>query len=387
MRKSVIEQLENIPMHEVLKKYHLPYVEGRNMRCPFPAHGATGATPSFRVYDDRTFACFGCRAGGNPIHFIMHMEGLDYVAAADKLMEMFGMEKLPEFSYQKLVDKAQKKEETRDQQVKFGALGDLLGQIDPNDKSMLRKFSFLYAQINNLSMEQFLTESVECLTSPVEQFVQSVPQNIKDNQALCIKIIKSFIRHAFESDRAFDPNWCLSGYYSDTTSGLSWPSENGRYVFPIFLPGQIVAGFSGRALGDEFVKYQTELLFGLSKKDLMFGLDHAFPYIKSSGQVIVVEGILDAVRCWSLGFHNTVAPCCAYLSHNLLFLLKSVTHKFILLQDNDYGGDEEAKMSMKFLEKNKLDYLRVHVPSGEDPDSYGKWHPNEMIELLKQASS
>ena len=95
-------------------------------------------------------------------------------------------------------------------------------------------------------------------------------------------------------------------------------------------------------------------MFKLTKKDVVYGLDVALPYIEEAGCCVVVEGILDAVRCWSLGFKNVVAPCCAYVSDNLAILLKGLTDTVYLMQDNDYGGNQGGLA-------DKIEPFSVHV--------------------------
>ena len=387
MHRSIIEKLDAIPITELFKYYNVEWEEGRNFRCPFPAHGATGNTPSGRLYlETNSYSCFGCRKGGGPIQFVMNMEGCSYVQACDKLMSMFNIENIPEFSYQKLADRNQQKEETRDERMKYGILSDVLSKCDPHSDEDQRKFSFLYSQVKTMTGNELLQLSIDALSLPLSDFKEKIPQTVKDSQLLGIAVIKTLKLHAFESDRLFNPYLLHSGFFNEQLCNISWPSQNNRYVFPIFLPGKVIAGFSGRTLNpNETLKYQTELLFGLSKKDLMFGLDVALPYIKEMGCCIVVEGILDAVRCWYAGFMNTVAPCCAYVSDNLAILLKGLTSDFILLQDNDFGGSEEAKLSESVLKRHHLNSKRVLVPEGEDPDSYGLKNLTGLTELLKNA--
>ena len=156
INRNIIEKLNAIPMHELFKLYGLEFEEGRNVRCPFPAHGATGNTPSFRVYHDSSFACFGCRRGGGPIHFVMNMEGIDYVHACEKLMELYGMEKLPEFSYRKLAEKNHAKCLSKDVKMKFGILGEFLKMLDPLDTKNCIKFSFLSTNFSRFVITLYL---------------------------------------------------------------------------------------------------------------------------------------------------------------------------------------------------------------------------------------
>lgn len=382
MQKSIIEKLEAIPLPELFKYYKIDWQEGRNFKCPFPAHGATGATPSFRYYKNtNSCSCFGCRKGGGPIQFIMNMEGISYTEACDKLMSLYNIEKIPEFSYQKLADKNQKKVELRDERLKFGVLSDMLSKVEFSDE-YFKKFSFLYLMLNDLTGDEYLRLSIDAISLPLKDFLIKVPQRIKDTQRYYINVIKLLSRHPFEQTRQFNPYALYSGYFNVNT-GVQWETQNNRYVFPIFLPGKVIAGFSGRTLNsNETLKYQTEYITDISKNDIVYGLDVAIPYIKEKGYCIIVEGILDAVRCWSVGYKNTVAPCCSYVSDNLAILLKGLTNNFILLQDNDYGGNEEALLSEKYLEKHKLRSHRLMLPEKEDPDSYGLKNPEGLAALL-----
>lgn len=382
MNRSVIEKLDAVPMKELLKHYKIDWQEGRNFKCPFPNHGATGATPSFRLYDTNSFYCYGCNKGGGPVHFVMNMEGISYVEACDKLMSLFNIDNVPEFSYRKVQERNEKKAERRDVQLKFGVLSEVLAKAVSDDD--LKKFSFLYLMLNFVSGEEMLSLSIDAMSLSLKEFIEKVPENIKEYQRLGVNVIKTLKRHQFEQERLFDPIKIHSGYFNSALCSLSWPTQENRYVFPIFLPGKVIAGFSGRTLNlNESLKYQTELLYDMTKRDIMFGLDVAVPHIREKGFCIIVEGILDAVRCWSAGYMNTVAPCCSYVSDNIAILLKGLTENFVLLNDNDYGGNEEAQRSEKCLDSHGMKSIRLMLPENEDPDLYGKKNLAGLAELLK----
>ena len=60
MNKATIEKINNISMVELFKRYNIYWEEGRNFRCPFPRHGASGKTPSGRFYPNtNSYGCFG----------------------------------------------------------------------------------------------------------------------------------------------------------------------------------------------------------------------------------------------------------------------------------------------------------------------------------------
>ena len=71
--------------HIEIPKFYARYIKnfdpnciGRsNILCPFSGHKDTN--PSFRIYEDGSFKCFGCNAwGSNPITFYQMLKGIDF---------------------------------------------------------------------------------------------------------------------------------------------------------------------------------------------------------------------------------------------------------------------------------------------------------------------
>ena len=56
--------------------------------CPFHDE----KTPSFHVYPDGHYHCFGCSAHGTTLGFLMEMDGLAFVEAVESLAAMAGLE-------------------------------------------------------------------------------------------------------------------------------------------------------------------------------------------------------------------------------------------------------------------------------------------------------
>src|SRR3954465_9815834 len=56
--------------------------------CPF--HGEK--TPSFYVYEDGHYHCFGCGAHGDAIGFVMQSEGASFAEAVERLAGEAGLE-------------------------------------------------------------------------------------------------------------------------------------------------------------------------------------------------------------------------------------------------------------------------------------------------------
>jgi hypothetical protein len=61
---------------------------GRHVgRCPFHAE----KSPSFTIYEDRHFHCFGCSAHGDAFDFVMRARGISFSAAAAELAHRAGV--------------------------------------------------------------------------------------------------------------------------------------------------------------------------------------------------------------------------------------------------------------------------------------------------------
>lgn len=56
----------------------------RVLRCQFHAED----TPSFYIYPDNTFFCFGCRAHGNAVDFVMKKFDYTFTQACELLKDL-----------------------------------------------------------------------------------------------------------------------------------------------------------------------------------------------------------------------------------------------------------------------------------------------------------
>ncbi|HLJ05559.1 MAG TPA: CHC2 zinc finger domain-containing protein, partial [Acetobacteraceae bacterium] len=63
---------------------------GRQMKGCCPFHNEK--TPSFYVYEDGQYHCFGCGAHGDAISFVMQSEGAGFMEAVERLAAEAGME-------------------------------------------------------------------------------------------------------------------------------------------------------------------------------------------------------------------------------------------------------------------------------------------------------
>lgn len=62
------------------------------MCCPFCGSGTgTHKTPAFHLFPDKHYRCFSCQAHGDIIDFVMHANGLDFIASIRYIAQEMGI--------------------------------------------------------------------------------------------------------------------------------------------------------------------------------------------------------------------------------------------------------------------------------------------------------
>ena len=382
MNKALIERLDNIPITELFKRYDIQWEDGRNFRCPFPQHQASGRTPSARYYPKtNSLGCFGCHKGGGPIHFVRNMEGISYKEAVETLANWYGFTvENTSFSYDKYLERLNSKADQYIDQLKIHSLTAALASENLTPQQEFNLW-YLFMAIRIMETTPFIKAVTAALHSDREEFLHTLDDDVRFLYKENLQLLSELTPHHLPQQRKFNPNNLFCGYL-EHSSFERWQKLDGRYIFPVFLPYHILPGFAGRALDDHMIKYWTYFDFGLSKTDVMYGLDVAADSIRKEGFVILVEGILDVLRCRSLGIMNVVAPLSTYMSETHYHLLSIYTDKFLLCFDSDYGGRTAAEKSIVTLDKYRREYEVVELPEGEDPDSIGLKSSDTLIMTL-----
>ena len=149
------------------------------------------------------------------------------------------------------------------------------------------------------------------------------------------------------------------------------------------ISGKLIA-FAGRTLTNSPQKYKNSRY---DKKSFLFGLDMAHKAIKKSGRTIVVEGYLDAIRLWSLGFKEAVACQGTALTLEHMTKLKGLAKQVFILFDGDKAGKSSALKIISDTQKvGGLSFYFTELPEGEDPDSFTKKEGPEALEELIRKS-
>ena len=146
-----------------------------------------------------------------------------------------------------------------------------------------------------------------------------------------------------------------------------------RLMFPIYDMLGNVAGFGGRAMGDEQPKYinspQSEIF---NKSKLLYGLFFARQRLGSDTPPVFVEGYMDVVTAHQAGFTQCVATLGTAMTEDHARTLVRYNRKVILCYDGDSAGINATLKGASVWDAMEVDgaeLLVASLPEGDDPDS------------------
>lgn len=340
--KSFLEEIRNrINMVDLVGRRVALKKRGRDHWGCCPFHGEK--TASFKVSEDRDdYHCFGCGAHGSAFDFVMHVEGLSFPEAAERLAEVAGLEvpKLAPESREK-ADHVSRLAEANEAAAKWfqsqlrGSQGaearDYLRQRGVGDKA-IEEFRVGYAPDRNDGLKSALL------------------------------------------DRGFtDREMVESGLLGQPDDGRgSYDRFRNRLMFPIGDRRNRVIAFGGRALGDARAKYLNSPESPLFDKGrTLYNYAMAREAGRAAGTVIVVEGYMDVIALAEAGFRHTVAPLGTAVTEDQIGLLWQMTSEPIMCLDGDGAGlraaRRAAERALPMLKPGKS--LRFALlAEGMDPD-------------------
>ncbi len=100
----------------------------------------------------------------------------------------------------------------------------------------------------------------------------------------------------------------------------------------------------------------------------LFGYDLLEQERRHWNELIIVEGVFDALRLWDLGYRETVATLGAHITDLQMALVKRLAPKrVVLMRDADAAGEEAYIKEGRMLFSNMFNVSVAHLPSGLDP--------------------
>lgn len=342
--KSIREVLLRSDILSVVGSYVRLKPVGRNYVALCPFHKEK--TPSFTISPQKQlYHCFGCKAGGTVVDFVMKIENFSFPEAIEHLAKIFG--------------------------IKLEYEGKPLSELDEELEKL-----YEYSQVALRYFNEKLFNSNEG---------QNALKYLK-NRGINETTIKTFgLGYALSAWDGFVSFVQSNNYDIETFEklGLVIRKENGEYydrfrgriIFPIYSTSGRVIAFGGRLIidDDEQPKYlnSPESKIYIKGKTL-FGLFQTKDEIRKSQSVILVEGYMDFLSLYQSGIKNVVASAGTALTTDQIFILSRTAPNLFLIFDGDEAGQKAAVRSIELLLQTDVNFKIVALPENEDPDSFIK---------------
>lgn len=204
-------------------------------------------------------------------------------------------------------------------------------------------------------------------------------------------LIKTLQKHNFSTE-AVSASGLLYMRQSDRDYARGKPRFRGRLMIPICdVQGRVVA-FTARVTSltpEDDPTFQAKYVNSpetpiFSKSHLLFGLEHARKHITEGEPFILVEGQLDALRCYQVGVHCAVAPQGTAITEAQMTLLRRYTNKVEVLLDGDSAGQRAALRMLPLALKAGLAVSFLPLPQGSDPDQLLALEGTKALPMLRK---
>lgn len=322
--------------------------------CPFHHE----KTPSFHVDPDKGFyKCFGCGKAGDIITFVRETEGLEFTEAVEALGQRFGVP----IEYEE------------------GA------GPTAQDRSLRQELFDLHEQAADYFHEVFRSshpagEFMRAYWADERRFPPELAAEFRigaapaDDGGLGARLLKR--KYSEEALRGCGLFFIREG--AALTLGALRPRFRGRLMIPIRDHQGRVVAFTARqsaltpaddpAREAKYVNSPETAIF--TKGHLLFNLDRARTAAGEGSPFVMVEGQLDALRCWSVGLKTAVAPQGTAITEGQLLLLRRYHPEVECLFDSDSAGQKAALRLLPLALKTGVEvrFLGGSADAKIDPD-------------------
>ena len=323
--------------------------------CPF--HNEK--TPSFHVDPDKGFyKCFGCGKAGDAITFVRDTEQLNFTEAVEALGKRFNIV----IEYEEGSGGPSREERSLRQE-----LFDLHEQAAEHFHQ-----AFKAKDPAGDFMRKLWIEKRRFAPELADEFkIGAADESGSGLGALLLR--KKFSEEALRRCGLFF-------IYDDAalTPGALRPRFRGRLMIPIRDHQGRVVAFTARqtdltpaddpAREAKYVNSPETPIF--TKGNLLFNLDRARTNVDDGKPFVLVEGQLDALRCWSVGLKTAIAPQGTSITESQLVLLRRYHAQVECFFDSDTAGQKAALRFLPMALKAGLEVRFLTLAGAEklDPD-------------------
>ena len=357
--------LARVNIAELIGQYVTLKQAGREFkgRCPF--HDETAA--SFHVNPEKgLFHCFGCKAGGTVIDFVMRAENLEFVEALEWLASKYHIE----------VPRTPGQAQARGRKERLYQLNEAALKLF---RQWLRRpeGEAARAYLERRGIGDRLQSDFDLGFAPREW--QALTDIMLERGAKSGELAElGLIKHRRSEGVSTAGTGEGRGFYD---------AFRHRLIFPIRSAVGRVIGFAGRALSDEdtpkYLNVTNTPLY--DKSSVLYNLDRAKGVLRDEGAV-VVEGYMDVIGLAGAGVENAVATCGTALTEQHVRLLARYTDRFFLAFDGDEAGVRAAWSAGMLFLRGGHDVRVIALPRGVDPDDLVRERGREAwLGLLSEA--
>ncbi len=335
--------------------------------CPF--HGEK--TASFSVDQERQmYYCFGCKAGGSVIQFVMDIERLEFKDAvkhlADQLhMPLPALEEDPD--YQRRRTQRDRLLEANKEAARF--FHQTL--FTPQGKSALD-----YLKKRGLTdniIRKFGLGAAPAGWDVLTKHLQGMGYSIEELRQAGLTVIR-------EAEPAMtDP---VTGEQKPERPRRAYDMFRNRAIFPIIDQYGNVLAFGGRALGDVQPKYLNTSDTPVFNKRLGVYAANLLRKERNLPRVILVEGYMDVVSLTQFGVKGVCATLGTALTPEQAKLLKRFAPMVYLSYDGDNAGQNAIMKGLTVLEEAGVPARVLQFPDKLDPDEFIRRDGIEGFEKL-----
>ncbi len=352
---------------------------GRNFKANCPFH--TEKTPSFFIFPERgSWHCFGaCGTGGDVFSFIQRVDNLTFAEALSRLAERAG------------VTMPQTRRPSETQRKENDALYTIL-QNAADYFARILVHSPAGEQARRYLQKRGITD----------QTVSDFQLGLSPHGSEILKLHLADLGHS-------EQEMIAAGLIiqRDDDGESAYDRFRGRLMFPVRDIKGRVLGFGARALDDAQPKYlnspQTPLF---DKGGTLFGIDRAQEAVRAEGEIVLVEGYMDALQAHQAELANVVAIMGTALTERQVSLVRNLARRYALALDQDAAGEEATRRSLESAWgifrrevmrvagssvpvgiRRELPKLRIiTLPPGHDPDDVIRHDPEDWRRRVDEAT-
>ncbi len=311
--------------------------QGRNFigLCPF--HNEK--TPSFSVnQENNVYHCFGCKAGGNVVQFVMEMERLSYPDALLHIAKQLNMSPPPE-EYNPRAEQERNRRE-RMYQINRDAAHYYHEQLYSPEGAAALDYLHKRGITDGLIRRFGLGASPDAWSGAMDTLMEK-GYTREELQAAGLIHVKE--NHAYDVFRE-------------------------RAIFPIIDLYGNTLGFGGRALGNAQPKYlntQDTLVF--NKRYGVYGAN-LLRRQRGLERIILVEGYMDVLALSQADIQGVVATLGTALTADQARLMKRFAPEVWIAYDGDEAGQMAAMRALDVFAQEMIPARVLRFPNGLDPD-------------------